>query len=586
VSGPLGSWRWLVAASALLVTVVLSGVTVVALNLERDYLESRAHDERQTSLRLALWRLDSYLVPLVAREAARPWYDYRPFVPQERAFTRLMQELEPGEVMAPSPLLGFRSPLIPLHFELSAAGVWSSPQAPTGNLLDLAQENLADPEHSVEASQRLARLRAGVDPQELRRRVAAAESHLTQVALEDAEGLVAWQVANRIPAQDVRKNEQRRQTLDYGSRAKAQWNDEPGNQTWMSPTGLSVETGPVVPAWLEVGGAPTLAYLRRVETRGGDLVQGFLVDWEELRSRLLEEVADVAPGADLVPERGDPSDQSLATLPARLIGAEGQAGAPGWTPTRTALTALWLSALLVIGAFGFALRASVAYGERRQRFASAVTHELRTPLTTFRMYSEMLASGMVPPERVPEYVETLRRESDRLSGLVENVLAYARLEEGRAPLRREQLSVGELVGRLRPELERHVAECGGVLQVDVETQCAERLTLTDPDAVQQILFNLVDNACKYGAFPVRLCARTGGSWVELWVEDAGEGISPVRARSIFRPFDRGGRDESDGTPGVGLGLALARGLARDLQGELELSPAEQGTRFRLQLPGV
>ena len=70
--GPLGSWRWLVAASALLVTVVLSGVTVVALNLERDYLESRAHDERQTSLRLALWRLDSYLVPLVAREAARP----------------------------------------------------------------------------------------------------------------------------------------------------------------------------------------------------------------------------------------------------------------------------------------------------------------------------------------------------------------------------------------------------------------------------------------------------------------------------------------------------------------------------------
>ena len=79
-----------------------------------------------------------------------------------------------------------------------------------------------------------------------------------------------------------------------------------------------------------------------------------------------------------------------------------------------------------------ALRASIAFGERRSRFASAVTHELRTPLTTFRMYSEMLADDMVPDEgqrRV--YLATLKEESGRLATLVENVLTYARLEEGR-----------------------------------------------------------------------------------------------------------------------------------------------------------
>ena len=218
-----------------------------------------------------------------------------------------------------------------------------------------------------------------------------------------------------------------------------------------------------------------------------------------------------------------------------------------------------------------------------------MTHELRTPLTTFRMYTEMLEQGMVPEEHRGEYLSTLRVESDRLAGLVENVLSYARLEDGRVPLRSERTTPAALVERIRPSLERRLAEAGGALEVDLRGLDGRALE-TDPAAVGQILSNLVDNACKHGAPPVRLSAREAGERLELCVEDSGDGIDAARAQTIFRPFDRGAKAAEQGTPGIGLGLALARGLARDLGGELSLDavagsqPGGKGARFRLHLP--
>lgn len=569
MKGALRSWRWVVAASAALAVVVLVAVTWIALGLERDQLAARAESERQSRLRLALWRLDSYVAPILAREAARPWYHYRSFVPQERAFTRLLHAIEPGEVLAPSPLLGYRSELIPLHFEFGHDGTWTSPQVPEGNQLDLAQANLSDPGFVTEARARLEALAASVDPARLRATAGAAEEDRVAAAGEAAAPPAA---ASRQQAE-----------LDYGSRAANQWRSAPQVQTLAGDPTLEVRVGALLPLWLDAGGDDRLAYVRRVRTGTGDRLQGFLVAWPILRERLASEVGELVPGAVLEPQRGAASDAALATLPARLALPEPEPVAAGWTPTRTALLALWLSGALAFGAFAFALRSSIALGERRARFASAVTHELRTPLTTFRMYSEMLAEGMVPAERAPEYLETLRSESDRLAGLVENVLAYARLEEGRTPLRRERVGLADLLEGARPELERRVRECGGELEVTVEDDAAA--AETDPEAVRQILFNLVDNACKYGAPPVRLRAGAADGHVELHVEDAGDGVPPERARAVFRPFDRGGRDEADDTAGVGLGLALARGLARDLGGELELEPGRgPGARFRLRLP--
>ncbi|MEE8469105.1 MAG: HAMP domain-containing sensor histidine kinase, partial [Planctomycetota bacterium] len=349
-----------------------------------------------------------------------------------------------------------------------------------------------------------------------------------------------------------------------------------------------------VPLWLgDPGSPPRLAYVRRVQVGAEEFLQGVLVDWQRLELSLLAELGDLLTGARLVPRvDGVSSSLSLATLPAVLAAPTPPVPqVSGWTPARTTLLAGWVSALLMLGAVGFTLHSSIVFGERRARFASAVTHELRTPLTTFRMYSEMLAKGMVGEDRRAEYLDTLCRESDRLSGLVENVLAYARLEEGRSPLRRRSVRVDELFERALPELQRRAQSSGGELTLDLDG-AAELQVSTDPEAVGQILFNLVDNACKYGAPPFRISARPSNSrarsgipGVELRVADAGPGIPPERAAAVFRPFDRGGREQADGTSGIGLGLALARGLARDLGGELQLDASAAGTTFVLRLPG-
>ena len=116
------------------------------------------------------------------------------------------------------------------------------------------------------------------------------------------------------------------------------------------------------------------------------------------------------------------------------------------------------------------------------------------PLTTFRMYSEMLAEDIVTdPEQRRVYLETLKDESDRLSRLVENVLCYARLEDGRYRGRRERITVAALLDHVAPVLARRAAGCGMQLTITP----AEAGVEVDPDAIAQILFNLVDNACKY-----------------------------------------------------------------------------------------
>jgi signal transduction histidine kinase len=109
----------------------------------------------------------------------------------------------------------------------------------------------------------------------------------------------------------------------------------------------------------------------------------------------------------------------------------------------------------------------------------------------------------------------------------------------------------------------------------------------DPEAVGQILFNLVDNACKYAASgrAIDLRVTQGNGQVRLAVCDRGPGIDPQQARAVFHAFDRGSRRTGDSTPGVGLGLALARGLARKLGGDLTLDGSyRDGACFRLTLP--
>ena len=115
----------------------------------------------------------------------------------------------------------------------------------------------------------------------------------------------------------------------------------------------------------------------------------------------------------------------------------------------------------------------VSLSERRAAFVSAVTHELRTPLTTFRMYAEMLSEDMVPDETARRgYLQTLRVEAERLTHLVANVLAYARLERGALTGRIERITVERLLEVATHRLSERAAQAGFTIEVDAERRHA------------------------------------------------------------------------------------------------------------------
>jgi signal transduction histidine kinase len=314
-------------------------------------------------------------------------------------------------------------------------------------------------------------------------------------------------------------------------------------------------------------------------------------------------VHDLLPAARLV--RAEPLHDDgphlLATLPVRLEPGDPPALELGGSPLGPSLVLGWLGALAAALAMVVVLRSALALSERRAAFVSAVTHELRTPLTTFRMYAEMLEEGMAPPDKRERYLATLRREADRLGELVENVLAYARIESDRAPLAPEAIAVGRLLERVRERLEERSLAGGLPLDVEVEPALADVAVRVDPAAVEQILFNLVDNAAKYApsragvdatgdagerrapALELR-AAASGRGRVELSVRDHGPGIDATERESIFEPFAKARAHASGTQPGVGLGLALSRRLARQLGGELRVEAAEPGARFVLTVP--
>jgi len=342
-----------------------------------------------------------------------------------------------------------------------------------------------------------------------------------------------------------------------------------------------------------------LVLTREAVVDGVRMVQGVWLDWPALREAWLREITDLFPDARLEPAANAsvgvrPTDdpQRFAALPVRLIAGVIQLPPlPFWTPLRKSLAIALACVLLAAAAVGMVLHGTVALSERRADFVSAVTHELRTPLTTFRLYSEMLADGMVTDETQRKtYLDTLTGEAGRLSHLVENVLAYARLERGSAKARAENVTIGELLDRVLPRLKQRADDCSMEVRVHA-TDADRRIQLhIDAAAVEQILFNLVDNACKYAApraaEPViHVEADTSGKFAMLRVRDHGGGISRSERRRIFHPFHKSADQAAHSAPGVGLGLALCRRLATALGGAITLDASNKdGACFVLKLP--
>lgn len=343
---------------------------------------------------------------------------------------------------------------------------------------------------------------------------------------------------------------------------------------------------------------PQLYLYRSVGLENGRAWQGLWIDWPALRAQLLAAAEDLLPGCELelvAREQNSAPPESgylLASIPARLVlpegGSPGVAAAGSLSPTRIAVVVGWLAVLASAAAIGLVLHASVQLGERRGRFVSAVTHELRTPLTTFCLYSQMLADGIIRDEDSrAEYHRTLKAESRRLARIVESVLDYARLGRRREGILAEPVGADELLARVLPTLREHATAAGAEF-VEELPDLRGVVCRAEVGAVERILTNLVDNAAKYGLGEdrrIHLLAEARPSTLALTVADHGPGVAPADRSRLFKPFQRGAAQESGATAGLGLGLAFARGLARDLGGDLRtVSLRGFGAAFELTLP--
>ena len=349
--------------------------------------------------------------------------------------------------------------------------------------------------------------------------------------------------------------------------------------------------GVMQPMWLD----EHLVLARRVSSGKSSVVQCCWLNWPKIETALKSEVSDLLPDLQVKPAVVDSAfdaSRALTTVPAQLIIPETPVASLSEDYTNSSLKlsllVVWSGLLLAAVASAFLLRGVLALSERRADFVSAVTHELRTPLTTFRMYSEMLAGGMVPEEKRTDYATTLVSEADRLTYLVDNVLQYARLERGVTGSAVEQLTIGELLDRFSSRLGARAESVGLKLMVDAAEEARQQPVKTVPANVEQILFNLVDNACKYARPSSReqidLVATVVDGRVNFSVQDYGPGVDPLEQQSLFKPFHQSASDQADTSSGVGLGLALCRRMAESLGGTIACVNSDEGARFEFEFP--
>jgi len=608
------------AASVALAAAAMAYVSAELLRLDAAGRRANRQADAETKIGLALWRMDSAVIPLIAAESARP--------PEAYAAVPRLETFSTGLVMpAPSPLLTAESPQVLLHFQLDAAGGLISPQAPTGYARNLVAGKWVPHARLAEADKRLAELAPVLGPAERRRLLAALaappaatapplgplvvrrgdlaapmrDQANTNLAERRTRGGAA--LHNRADvARDLNTSEQamRFSAAQQAQTAGPQWPP-------IIPGQDRGGVGPLRPVW--VGRALLLA--RRARVDGAERVQGCWLDWDAIRRSLRDVVADLLPAAELLPcpaaeptapagtsapssaaAAGQQPPYMLASLPVRLVPGpvSMQATADPW-PIAWTLALPWAGLLVAAAAAAAALAAVLSLSRRRELFATAVTHELRTPLTTFRLYAEMLADGVVADEpRRGEYHRRLRDEAERLAHLVANVLAYARLSRRRAAGGADSVALGELVERSREGLAAAAQRAGMELVVEppADDQAAAAVRC-NADAVAQVLANLVDNACKYAARAddrrIHLAAAAADGKAVLRVRDHGPGIAPGQRRRIFRAFRKSAEQAAGTAPGVGLGLSLSRRLARSMRGELRCeAPAGGGACFALSLP--
>ncbi|MDB2686558.1 HAMP domain-containing histidine kinase [Mariniblastus sp.] len=370
--------------------------------------------------------------------------------------------------------------------------------------------------------------------------------------------------------------------------------------TPQSTKAIEVIYGVMQPVWVQ----GNLLLVRPLQELGETRFQCCWLDWSRIQAALRSGAEDLLPMDEVQFEPIEQEEQvrlgmALTTLPVQLSMDREQLRAgfsldsdpelKNRSSAGTILSLAWSGFLLSAIVAGFLLQQVVSLSERRANFVSAVTHELRTPLTTFRMYSEMLASDMVPPEKQKQYVGTLQKQANRLSHLVENVLQFARLESHPDQSSAQAVQVGPMLDRFVDRLQARAAEEEFKFSLHVPDDIDQMQIKTRPVMIEQVLFNLVDNACKYGkpstTGEIELRLHCDKAALRMEVSDGGPGVEMRERGRMFQPFHKSDLEAANSEPGVGLGLALCKRMAFSLGGKLSYRENESGgATFELSLP--
>jgi len=226
--------------------------------------------------------------------------------------------------------------------------------------------------------------------------------------------------------------------------------------------------------------------------------------------------------------------------------------------------------------------------EVRKDFVANVSHELRTPLSILRGYIETLADHPeTSPKELSRILEVMERHSKRLELLVEDLLSLAQLESTHPDLQLTDVSIKELLGNVTRDWEKKLAEKR--LKVIVDLSAKISLLRADEMRLQEIFYNLLDNAVKYSreGGAIHLQARQLGDEVVMTVSDSGVGIARDDLPRIFERFYRVDKARSRALGGTGLGLSIVKHIAQLHGGRVEAeSELGQGTTIRIVLPVV
>lgn len=649
-------WQiWTIFAVCLL--AVLFGMirlTAQLLELERSEARARKTAKLEENIRLALWRMDSFLSPIIARENAREPYEYQRFYAVEDAYRNSAAQADTGtkKILIPSRLLDVQSEFILLHFQVDNQNIFRSPQIPEEKNMKkmVQQEHIRDYTERMNILKKFLNWQIAAARLDTRSDVRKPETNVQKKYIVQVEDTNApdqikqqassdyqimmndkemWARSSNKEMQTMnamiqqgrksftsnrkkrhencktqqqsrkQKDNRKQQKQDAEQRLQVQ---QAETQQKKKPQPAAQKSRPRItdrppgidrqimqPCWV----SGNLFLLREVTLNSRPRIQGVWLNWNAIRKQMLENIRDLLPGAllEMSTDTAGETPCALASVPAALVPGDIRIPAPqGIQPIRLSLYIAWACFLAGAGAAGVLVIGIVLLSERRAEFVSSVTHELRTPLTTFKMYTEMLLNNMLPSaQQRKNYLQTLSVQADRLVHLIENVLAFARLERKRAGTEIETVNIGVLVdGTLDSIRERaRLAD----MEVAVENQTRpETMVRTDMSAVQHILYNLVDNACKYAAEAIdrRIhidVTQSKEKWIDIQVRDHGPGISRDIQKKMFKAFSKSAAAAAGNVPGVGLGLAISLRLARKSGGQLSYQQDPGGGAcFILRLP--